>query len=40
MPALRTGDHILDMVNDLQVIFGNGPGGLSVSTDDAGRAPM
>ena len=39
-PALRTGDHILDMVNDLQVIFGKGPGGLSVPNDDAGHAPM
>ena len=39
-PALRTGDHILAMVNDLQVIFGKGPGGLSVSNDAEGRAPM
>ena len=37
---IRTGDHILPMVNDLQVIFGKGPGGLSVPNDDEGRAPM
>jgi hypothetical protein len=28
------------MVNDLQVIFGKGPGGLSVPNDAEGRAPM
>lgn len=32
-PAVRTGDHILAMVNDLHVIFGKGPGGLSVPND-------
>ena len=38
--ALDTGDHILDMVNDLQVIIEKGPGGLSVPNDAEGRAPM
>src|SRR6266511_3478889 len=33
-------DHILAMVNDLQVIFGKGPGGLSIPNDAEGRAPM
>ena len=37
---MRTGDHVLAMVNDLHVIFGKGPGGLSVSNDAEGRAPM
>jgi hypothetical protein len=39
-PALRTGDAILDMVKDLQVIYGKGPGGQSVPNDAEGRAPM
>ena len=38
--VLRTGDDILDMVKDLQVIFGKGPGGQSVPNDAEGRAPM
>ena len=37
---MRTGDHVLAMVNELHVIFGKGPGGLSVSNDTEGRAPM
>jgi hypothetical protein len=36
----RTGDDILDMVKDLKVIFGKGPGGQSVPNDADGRAPM
>src|SRR3954470_9676595 len=39
-PAMRTSDHVLAMVNDLHVIFGKGPGGVSVPNDDEGRAPM
>ncbi|XP_073362175.1 uncharacterized protein [Aegilops tauschii subsp. strangulata] len=39
-PAMRTGDHVLAMVNDLHVIFGKGPGGLAVPNDAEGRAPM
>ena len=39
-PALCTGDAILDMVKDLQVIYGKGPGGQSVPNDAEGRAPM
>src|SRR3954470_24697226 len=39
-PAMRTGDHVLTMVNDLHVIFGKGPDGVSVPNDDEGRAPM
>ena len=37
---MRTGDHVLAMVNDLQVIFGKGPGGLAVPCDVGGHAPM
>ena len=37
---MRTGDHVLAMVNDLHVIFGKGPGGLSVPNDAEGRTPM
>ena len=37
---MRNGDHVLAMVNDLKVIFGKGPGGLSVLSDVAGHAPM
>ena len=39
-PAMRTGDHVLAMVNDLHVIFGKGPGGLAVPNDAEGHAPM
>ena len=39
-PAMRTGDHVLAMVNDLHVIFGKGPGGLAVPNDVEGHAPM
>ena len=39
-PAMRTGDHVLAMVNDLHVIFGKGPGGLVVPNDAEGHAPM
>ena len=39
-PSMRTGDHILVMVNDLHVIFGKGPGGLAVPSDAGGHAPM
>ena len=39
-PGLRTGEYIFDMVKDLQVIFGKGPGGQSVLNDDEGHAPM
>ncbi|XP_073359815.1 uncharacterized protein [Aegilops tauschii subsp. strangulata] len=38
--AMRTSDHVLAMVNDLHVIFGKCPGGLSVPNDVEGRAPM
>src|SRR4051812_30236172 len=38
--AMRTGDHVLAMVNDLDVIFGKGSGGLSVPNDAEGHAPM
>ena len=37
---MRTGDYVLAMVNDLHVIFGKGPGGLSVPNDAERRAPM
>ena len=37
-PALHTGDAILDMVKDLQVIYGKGPGGQSVPNDADGHA--
>ena len=39
-PGLRTGEYIFDMVKDLQVIFGKGPGGQSVPNDANGHAPM
>ena len=39
-PDHHTGDHILDMVKDLKVIFGKGRGGQSVSNDADGHAPM
>ena len=39
-PAMRTGDHVLAMANDLKVIFGKGPDGLSISNNAEGRAPM
>jgi len=38
---MRTGDHVLAMVNDLHyVIFGKGPGGLAILNDAEGHAPM
>src|SRR4051812_4349259 len=37
---MRTGDHMLAMVNDLHVIFGKGPGALTVPNDAKGHAPM
>ena len=39
-PVIRTGDDILDMVNDLKLIFVKGPGGQSVPNDADGLAPM
>ena len=39
-PAMRTADHILAMVNDLKIIFGKGPDGLSVPKNAEGHAPM
>ena len=39
-PDHRTGDDIFDMVKDLEVIFGKGTGGQSVSNDGTGHAPM
>ena len=39
-PVHRTGDDIFDMVKDLKVIFGKGPGGQSVPNDADGHAPM
>jgi hypothetical protein len=39
-PTRPTGDVIYDMVKDLKVIFGKGPGGQSVPNDDDGHVPM
>jgi hypothetical protein len=39
-PKCYTGDDIFDMVKDLKVIFGKGPGSLSVPNDASGHAPM
>jgi len=39
-PVHRTGDDIFGMVEDLEVIFGKGPGGTSVPNDAAGHVPM
>ena len=38
--TMRTGDHVLDMVIDLHVIFGKGLSGLYVPNEAEGRAPM
>ena len=39
-PRHRTGADVHDMVKDLQVIFGKGPGGQPVPKDAYGRVPM
>ena len=39
-PAERTGAEIFDMVKDLKVIFGKGPGGQSVPKGADGHAAM
>ena len=39
-PTCPTGDDIYDMVKDLKVIFGKGPGGLSVPNDAENHVPM
>ncbi|XP_037440289.1 uncharacterized protein LOC119308287, partial [Triticum dicoccoides] len=39
-PAERTGAEVFDMVKDLKVIFGNGPGGQSVPKGADGHAAM
>jgi len=39
-PVNRTGDDVFDMVKDLKVIFGKGPGGKSIPKDADGHAPM
>ncbi|KAK1678941.1 hypothetical protein QYE76_039789 [Lolium multiflorum] len=39
-PAERTGAEVFDMVKDLKVIFGKGPGGQSVPKGADGHAPM
>jgi hypothetical protein len=39
-PKRRTGDDIFDMVKYLKVIFGKGPGSLSVLNDASVHAPM
>jgi hypothetical protein len=39
-PKRHTSDDIFDMVKDLKVIFGKGPGSLSVPNDASGHTPM
>ena len=39
-PTRPTGDVIYDMVKDLEVIFGKGPGGQSVPNDANNHVPM
>ena len=39
-PAMRNGDRVLAVVNELHVIFGKGPGGLAVPNDAEGHTPM
>ena len=39
-PTERTGADVFRMVKDLKVIFGKGPGGVSIPKDADGRAPM
>jgi hypothetical protein len=39
-PTRRTSDDVFDMVNDLKVIFGKGPGRQPILNDADGHAPM
>ena len=39
-PPLHIGDVIYDMVKDLEVIFGKGPGSLSVPKDAKKHVPL
>ena len=39
-PRNRTGEDVLDMVNDVKVVFGKGHGSQPVSNDANGHAPM
>jgi hypothetical protein len=39
-PKRHTGDDIFDMVKDLKVICGKGPGSLSVPNDTSIHAPL
>jgi hypothetical protein len=39
-PTRRTGDDVFDMVKDLKVIFGKGPGRQPVPNDVDEHAPM
>jgi hypothetical protein len=39
-PTRHTGDDVFDMVKDLKVIFGNGPGRQPVLNDADGHTPM
>jgi hypothetical protein len=39
-PKEHTGDDLFDMVKDIEVIFGKGPGGQSVLHDADGHALM
>ena len=39
-PKLPNGDVIYDVVNNLKVVFGKGPGSLSVPNDVDGHVPM
>ncbi|KAK1648789.1 hypothetical protein QYE76_066594 [Lolium multiflorum] len=39
-PAERTGAEVFDMIKDLKVIFGKGPGGQSIPKGADGHAPM
>jgi hypothetical protein len=39
-PDNRSGDDIFNMVKDVQVVFGKGPGSQLVSNDVNGHAPM
>jgi hypothetical protein len=39
-PCNRTGEDVLDMVNDVKVVFGKGYGSQPVPNDANGHAPM
>ena len=39
-PDNRSGEDVFNMVKDVQVVFGKGPGSQSIPSDANGQAPM